>query len=72
MSTDTRKTEIGAPQWSLLAQLLYLIYVNDLPNCFLQDCLPVMFADDTTLLVSGNNYIETFKSANQNLQKLYE
>ena len=41
----------GVPQEPILAPLLFLIYINDLPN-YIKKSTVRMFADDTTLTAS--------------------
>ena len=46
--SEPRTIITGTPQDSILGPLLFLVYINDLPNC-LKNADYVMFADDTQL-----------------------
>ena len=56
----------GVPQGSIIGPILFLIYINDLPNC-LNVGSPRMYADDTNVffpfLQLDLNYIDRWLKA---------
>jgi hypothetical protein len=50
------KIEHGVPPGSNLGPFLVLFYINNLPETINDKTVPILFADDTSLLVTSPNY----------------
>ena len=60
----------GVPQRSILGTLLFLNYINDFTNC--RDVFSLQYADDTTVLLSGNKKSSMENSANRTIKQIFE
>jgi hypothetical protein len=60
-SSDWGTIKDGVPQGSILGPLLFLFYINDLSKIIKHNSKPILFADDTSLIITNPCYIN-FKS----------
>jgi len=71
MESSKQTIKCGILQGSSLGPLLFLLYINDIPNC--SDKLSFrIFADDTNIFESSSNAVELQSLINQELSKVKE
>ena len=69
IASEMEKIACGVPQGSVLGPLLFLIYVNDLPNISTKLKF-YLFADDTNIYYDSEDLVQLEKTVNEELKKL--
>ena len=64
------KLEYGVPQGSILGPLLFIMYTSDMTSITEHNKL-IVYADDTTVLISGRTLTETIQHCNDILNRFY-
>ena len=67
--SDFTTLKCGVPQGTILGPLLFLIYINDLPDC-LSFSTPRMYADDTHITYADSDLHLIQSSLSHDLEKL--
>ena len=69
IQSETRSIKCGVPQGSILGPLLFIIYMNDICNVS-KLLYTIMYADDTSVIMGGNDLESIIQSVNSELYLL--
>ena len=68
--SELKVMRFGVPQGSILAPMLFLLYINDLTNVS-SFFMPILFSDDTNIFCTGIDLKNMIRQVNEELAKIY-
>jgi hypothetical protein len=70
ISSKWEEAKCGVPQGSILGPLFFLLYINDFPKTISEICSPILFADDTSIIIANPTPTELTKNITQILSDI--
>src|SRR5215510_5399017 len=68
--SEWTKVNHGVPQGSVLGPLLFLLYINALPMAVPSKIIPILFAEDTSIIITRPNTCELQEAISASLHQL--